>query len=128
MLRTTVALAIASVVTPFALAGEIRVQCYPDGNECEMTRTSSSGSNRRTPTSRSSSTRCRYKAVLETLPVQLAAGEGPDIARVTDLGGLSGYYLEITPYAEKTRRRGKQTSGKTLKWMRPTPSDKGSTG
>jgi alpha-1,4-digalacturonate transport system substrate-binding protein len=30
-----------------------------------------------------------YKAILESLPMQLAAGEGPDLARVTDLGGLS---------------------------------------
>ena len=30
-----------------------------------------------------------YKAIIESLPIQLAAGEGPDIARVTDLGGLA---------------------------------------
>lgn len=39
-----------------------------------------------------------YKAILESLPIQLAAGEGPDIARVTDLGGLSEHYLDMTPY------------------------------
>ena len=38
-----------------------------------------------------------YKAIIEGLPVQLAAGEGPDLARVTDLGGLSKYYLDMTP-------------------------------
>lgn len=35
--------------------------------------------------------------ILETLPIQLAAGEGPDMARVTDLGGLSKYYLDLRP-------------------------------
>ena len=34
---------------------------------------------------------------MNTLPIQLAAGEGPDIARVTDLGGLNKYYADITP-------------------------------
>jgi len=32
--------------------------------------------------------------MIEQLPVQLAAGEGPDIARVTDLGGLNKFYLD----------------------------------
>ena len=32
-----------------------------------------------------------YEAIQNTLPIQLAAGEGPDIARVTDLGGLNKY-------------------------------------
>src|SRR5262245_1993733 len=30
-----------------------------------------------------------FKAINETLPVQLAAGQGPDMARVTDLGGIA---------------------------------------
>ena len=41
-----------------------------------------------------------YKAILESLPVQLAAGEGPDLARVTDLGGLNQYYLDLAPYVD----------------------------
>ena len=39
-----------------------------------------------------------YDAIMNTLPIQLAAGEGPDIARVTDLGGLNKYYADITPH------------------------------
>ena len=41
-----------------------------------------------------------YDAIMNTLPIQLAAGEGPDIARVTDLGGLNKYYADITPHVE----------------------------
>ena len=41
-----------------------------------------------------------YKAILESLPVQLAAGEGADMARVTDFGGLSQHFLDLTPYVE----------------------------
>ena len=65
-----------------------------------------------------------YKAVVEQLPVQLAAGEGPDIARVTDLGGLSKYYLDITPYV-KDPKYWEANFGQTLPWMRATPGDKG---
>ncbi|HQY90112.1 ABC transporter substrate-binding protein [Caldilinea sp.] len=36
--------------------------------------------------------------ILETLPLQLEAGEGPDMARVTQLGGLSKYMLDLRPY------------------------------
>lgn len=32
-----------------------------------------------------------YSAILENLPLDLAAGEGPDMARVTNLGGLAQY-------------------------------------
>ena len=39
-----------------------------------------------------------YRAILENMPLDLAAGEGPDMARVTDLGGLAEYYLDMTPY------------------------------
>ncbi|MEM8554533.1 MAG: ABC transporter substrate-binding protein [Pseudomonadota bacterium] len=43
-----------------------------------------------------------YKAILETLPTQLASGQGPDMARVTDLGGLAQYYLDMTPHLSDT--------------------------
>jgi alpha-1,4-digalacturonate transport system substrate-binding protein len=59
--------------------------------------------------------------------VQLAAGEGPDIARVTDLGGLSKYYLDITPYV-KDPKYWETNFGKTLPWMRPSAERQGSTG
>lgn len=39
-----------------------------------------------------------YSTILESLPLQLETGEGPDIARVTDIPGLSEYYLDMRPY------------------------------
>jgi alpha-1,4-digalacturonate transport system substrate-binding protein len=39
-----------------------------------------------------------YSSILESLPLQLETGEGPDIARVTDIAGLSEYYLDMRPY------------------------------
>lgn len=60
-----------------------------------------------------------YKAILESLPVQLAAGNGPDIARVTDLGGLSEYYLDLTPHISNAAYW-EENFGPFLKWLRPT--------
>lgn len=57
-----------------------------------------------------------YKAELETLPVQLAAGEGPDIAAVTDLAGLKRYYLDLTPYVDAERFEAQY--GPSLAWLR----------
>ena len=59
-----------------------------------------------------------YKAILESLPVQLAAGEGPDLARVTDLGGLSQYYLDLTPHISDPGYW-KENFGPFLKWLDP---------
>ena len=68
-----------------------------------------------------------YKTINEQLPVQLAAGQGPDIARVTELGGLSKYYLDISPYV-KDRVYWETNFGATLPWPRgPAPRTKAST-
>lgn len=62
-----------------------------------------------------------YKAILESLPVQLAAGEGPDLARVTDLGGLSKHYLDLTPHLSNSAYWEKNF-GPFLNWLRPPGS------
>jgi alpha-1,4-digalacturonate transport system substrate-binding protein len=56
--------------------------------------------------------------------VQLAAGQGPDIARVTDLGGLSKYYLDVRPHLKNAAYM-EANFGSTLPWLRPTAADKG---
>jgi alpha-1,4-digalacturonate transport system substrate-binding protein len=65
-----------------------------------------------------------YSAILENLPIQLAAGEGPDMARVTDLGGLSQYYLDLRPYLSDPGYWEKNF-GSTLPWLRPTGDTRG---
>ena len=59
-----------------------------------------------------------YQAVLESLPIQLAAGNGPDIARVTDLGGLSEHYLDLRPYIEDPEYW-ETNFGPFLDWLDP---------
>src|SRR6266480_6803767 len=119
-----IATATACVFAATAMAGEIRVSCYSDGNECEVTQEFAKRFEAQNPDVKVVVDKVPYKAIVEQLPVQLAAGEGPDIARVTDLGGLSKFYLDITPYV-KDPKYWEANFGQTLAWMRPTPGDKG---
>ena len=61
--------------------------------------------------------------ILEALPLQLASGQGPDMARVTDLGGLSEYFLDLRPYVSDAGYW-ETNFGPFLDWMRPADSDK----
>lgn len=58
-----------------------------------------------------------YQQILENLPIQLAAGEGPDMARVTDLGGLAEYYLDMRPSLENPEYW-EENFGPFLEWFR----------
>src|ERR1700680_3276035 len=113
-----------SLVVSIAFAGEIRVACYSDGNECEVTQDLAKRIEAQNTDVKVAIDKVPYKAIVEQLPVQLAAGEGPDIARVADLGVLSKYYLDITSYV-KDPKYWEGNFGQTLAWMRPTAGDKG---
>lgn len=58
-----------------------------------------------------------FKAINETLPVQLASGQGPDLARITDMGGLAPFLLDVRPYL-KDAAYWEQNYGPFLQWMR----------
>jgi alpha-1,4-digalacturonate transport system substrate-binding protein len=62
-----------------------------------------------------------FKAINENLPVQLASGQGPDIARVSDMGGLARYMLDLRPYL-KNADYWEANYGPFLRWMR-VPGD-----
>lgn len=62
-----------------------------------------------------------FKAINENLPVQLASGQGPDIARVSDMGGLARYMLDLRPYL-KDAAYWDANYGPFLQWMR-VPGD-----
>ena len=107
-----------------AQAGEIRVMCYQDGVECEVTAAQAKRFEAANPGTKVVIDVVPYKTIVEQLPVQLAAGQGPDIARVTDLGGLSKYYLDISAHV-KDKAYWESNFGATLPWLRPTAADKG---
>ncbi len=41
-----------------------------------------------------------YQTIQEQLPIQLEAGQGPDIARVTNIKELARHWLDLTPYLD----------------------------
>ncbi|MFT3963344.1 ABC transporter substrate-binding protein [Propionivibrio sp.] len=107
-------------------AQEVRVQCYSDSNECEVTGEIARRFEAANSGIRIVIDKVPFKAVVEQLPVQLAAGEGPDIARVTELGGLNKYYLDLTPYLSAARVKYWQDNlATTLDWFR-SPEEKAS--
>ena len=106
-----------------ASAQEIRFMCYGDGNECEVSQDIITRFEAENPDIKVIVDTVPYQAILESLPVQLAAGEGPDLARVTDLGGLSEYYLDISPYVDAAYWE--ENFGETLNWYRKSADDKG---
>ncbi|MEY5027999.1 MAG: hypothetical protein RLZ63_314 [Pseudomonadota bacterium] len=105
-------------------AGEVRVMCYQDGVECEVTADLAKRFEAANPGTKVVVDTVPYKTIVEQLPVQLAAGQGPDIARVTDLGGLSKYYLDISKDL-KNRKAYDANFGATAPWLRPSSTDKG---
>ena len=119
------AVAAAMLVLPVAVhAAEIRVMCYQDGNECEVTAEIVKRFEAQNAGTKVILDVVPYKTIVEQLPVQLAAGQGPDIARVTDLGGLSKYYLDISAHV-KDPKYWDANFGATLPWLRPSAADKG---
>ena len=106
-----------------AAAQEIRFTCYSDGNECEVMDEMLGELEAENEGLDVIVDVVPYDAVLKNLPVQLAAGEGPDISRVTDLGGLNQYYLDLAPYVD--RDYWEASFGNFLDWYRAGPEDDG---
>ena len=108
--------ALAMTLAAPAMAQEIRFMCYSDGNECEVYDDVLSRFEAANPGVDVIVDVVPYQAILENLPVQLAAGTGPDIAKVTDLGGLNQYYLDLTPHIDTGYWD--DSFGGTLGWYR----------
>jgi alpha-1,4-digalacturonate transport system substrate-binding protein len=113
-----------SSLAGLAQAGEVRVMCYQDGVECDVTAELAKRFEAANPATKIIVDAVPYKTIVEQLPVQLAAGQGPDIARVTDLGGLSKYYLDVSKDL-KNRKYFDANFGATSPWLAPTAGDKG---
>jgi len=116
--------ALTFAVAGLAQAAEIRVMCYQDGVECDVTAEQAKRFEAANPGTKVVIDTVPYKTINEQLPVQLAAGQGPDIARVTDLGGLSKYYLDISKLV-KDPKQWDANFGATQPWLRPSAADKG---
>lgn len=62
-----------------------------------------------------------YNVIREQLPIQLEAGSGPDLAFVTNLGGLNPHYVDLTPYVDAATWE--VNYGAVLPWYRAGAPD-----
>lgn len=106
-----------------AQAQELRYMCSSDGNECEVMGEILSRFEAENEGVTVKMDVVPYKSILENLPVQLAAGTGPDMAKVTDLGGLNEYYLDISPHVDT--EYWETAFGDILNWYRAGEGDEG---
>lgn len=103
-------------------ATELRILWYSDGNEGEVLQDLVKRFEADNPDIKVVIDNVSYSVVKDQLPVQLEAGRGPDIVRVTELKSLAGHWLDMRPHL-KDAAYWEQNFGNTLDWMRPDGSD-----
>lgn len=76
---------------------ELRITWYDDGAEGTVLREQLDRFEAENPDIKVIVDTVAYTVVLEQLPLQVQAGEGPDMARITDFAAFKGYYLDLRP-------------------------------
>jgi len=115
------AFAAALLSSTAALAGDVRIMWYSDGVEGEVLADLIDRFMKDNPDVKVTIDNVSYSNIREQLPVQLEAGGGPDIARVTDLKVQSKHWLDLTPYI-KDPKYWQENYGDQADWMRPDGS------
>lgn len=100
-----------------AQAQELRFMCYQDGVECDAWSAAFETFQSENPGITVVVDVVPYQAIIESLPVQLEVGEGPDLARVTDFGGLGRYMLNVQPMVSDAAAI-EANYGQSLGWSR----------
>jgi alpha-1,4-digalacturonate transport system substrate-binding protein len=123
-MKKTVFLALAAglLSSTAAMAGDVRVMWYSDGVEGEVIQDLLNRFMEENPDINVILDNVAYKVIQEQLPVELEAGRGPDIARVTNLKALADHWLDLTPHVEDPEYW-KTNFGAEFDWMRPDGSD-----
>lgn len=100
MNRTMTALAALGfgLAASTAAAEDVRVMWYSDGVEGEVIQDLLNRFMEANPDINVILDNVAYAVVQEQLQIQLEAGEGPDIARVTNIKTLAPHWLDLTPY------------------------------
>lgn len=97
-LRLTCA-ATALMAAGTASADEISFLCYQNGNECDVLGAIAADFEAATGHTVAMEV-VGYEIVRDQLENQLQTDAAPDVARVTNLGGLNQYYLDLTPHVD----------------------------
>lgn len=95
LVLVVLALGIAPVMAQEAV--EIRFLCYQDGVECDTYADLLTGFMEENPDISVVIDNVPYATVRDNLRVQVEAEQAPDMARITDFAGMSGYYLDLRP-------------------------------
>lgn len=111
----------APAAPPSTEVVELRITWYDDGNEGEILRELLDRFEANNPDIRVTIDTVPYSSgILQTLPVQLEAGEGPDMARVTQFGILARHFLDLRPYLSNPAYW-EENFGPFLNWMQAEP-------
>ncbi len=105
-----------------AFAGDVRIMWYSDGVEGEVIQDLLDRFMQDNPDINITLDNVAYQVIQEQLPIQLEAGQGPDIARVTNIKELAGHWLDLRPHLSDPEYWD-ENFGNTLDWMRPDGSD-----
>jgi len=101
---------------------ELRFLFYADGNEAEVMQDLIDRFEKDNADIDVVLDNVAYTVVRDQLPVQLEAGQGPDLARVTTLKDLAPHWLDLRPHL-KDAAYFETNFGPYLDWMRPEGSD-----
>lgn len=122
ILLSGVALAVLASGALAQDATEVRIMWYSDGNEGEVIADLLDRFEQDNPDIDIVLDNVAYQVIMEQLPIQLAAGEGPDIARVTNLKAQAEHWLDLRPHVADPAYWD-ENFGDRLDWMRVDGSD-----
>ena len=103
-------------------SAELKFVCYQDISECDTIAELAKPWEASTGHKLNIET-VGYEVVREQLENQLESGAAPDLARVTNLGGLNKFYLDLKPYVDNSYWE--TNYGATLPWYRKPTGDDG---
>ena len=103
-------------------SAELKFICYQDINECDTIADMAKSWEASTGHTLNIET-VGYEVIREQLENQLESGAAPDLARVTNLGGLNKFYLDLKPYVDSSYWEANY--GATLPWYRKPSGDDG---
>ncbi|QFU08295.1 Bacterial extracellular solute-binding protein [Rhodobacteraceae bacterium THAF1] len=121
-LMATVALAALGTAATAQDTTELRMMWYSDGIEGEVMQDLLDRFEEENPDIDVVLDNVAYQVIQEQLPIQLASGQGPDIARVTNLKEQAQHWLDLSDYVEDAAYW-EENFGNRFDWMREDGSD-----
>jgi alpha-1,4-digalacturonate transport system substrate-binding protein len=121
-LKSILAASALALMATTAQAGDVRIMWYSDGIEGEVFQDLINRFMKDNPGINVIVDNVAYSVIKEQLPVQLEAGNGPDIARVTAIKDLSKHWLDLRPLVADAKYWD-ENFGANADWMRPDGSN-----